>query len=377
MDVGFIGPDPTATVPLWVTRMKCSGMVASSQTLGVGAQMVRISRAIVHEIPKGRYDAESETQVQVSDALSDLAPGTKRFIEENMLDFALKNPRDIVEDDATASTTPTIVREMLADPDAAFVPHSQLLARNLHQAQTGNSPSGVLIIALVESSGVTSLIVLKAEHQEGMRLRRVGGESGRLDLEHLNELIVGNNSRVYKIADLRIESDVMLGRMVDQQNGIAFADFFMSAFLGCRLADNAEVQTRQFMNSAMGFINDKIGDESRRSRYAQGLLAYMAAPPPTFQATEFATQFLEAEDQDDFVEALPASVSASVINKNLALVPGHGSGLRLYGAGVMVSASAIALENGTVRINQSEHGETIIAISESLRRYGLGTAPKA
>jgi nucleoid-associated protein YejK len=339
--------------------------------------MVRINRAIVHEIPKGRYDAEADSQVVLSGAVSNLAPQTKRFIEENMLEFALKSPRDILEDLGSSSTTPSLVRQILGDADTEFVSASQNLARNLHQAQTGNSPSGILIVATVEGQGRESLVILKAEHQEGMRLRRVGEEgSGHLDLEHLNELIVGNNSRVYKIADLWVEGEEIFGRMVDQQNGVAFADFFMSAFLGCRLADNAEVHTKQFMSSAMAFINDEIADEQRQGRYVQGLLAYMATPAETFQASEFAVQFLEAEDQDDFIGAMPATVASSVISKNLSLVPGHGSGLRLYGSGVMISASATALGKGTVQISQDEEGRTIIRVTESLKRFGLGNAPK-
>lgn len=197
--------------------------------------MVQILRAIVHEVPKGRYSADSEEQVGFSSAESNLAPQTKRFIEENMLDFALKSPRNILEDSDSGSTTPDLVRELLADPDNKFVEHSKAIASNLHRSQTGNSPSGILIVAIVAQPAGTGLVILKAEHQEGMRLQRVGdGADGHFDLEHLNELIVGNNSRVYKIAVLRPTSThaPLAGQMVDQQNGVAFADFFMSGPAG-------------------------------------------------------------------------------------------------------------------------------------------------
>jgi nucleoid-associated protein YejK len=339
--------------------------------------MVQITRAIVHEIPKGRYSAGSEDQVALSSAESHLAPQTKRFIEENMLDFALKNPRDVLEDPESRSTTPQIVREILEDPDANFVSGSQTLAQNLYQAQTGNSPSGILIVAIVDTGGSTSIVIMKAEHQEGMRLQRVSdADGGHFDLEHLNELIVGNNSRVYKIAVLQRSGATLAGRMVDQQNGVAFADFFMSSFLGCRLADNAELQTKQFMDSAMNYINSEVADEEKRGRYATALVAYMSAPAETFQAAEFAEQFLEAGDRDSFAHAMPEQVAASVISKNLSLVPGHGSGLRLWGAGVVVSASASALDRGALQIESEENGETVIRIIGPLKRYGLGTAPK-
>lgn len=339
--------------------------------------MVHILRAIVHEIPKGRYDAESDVQVGLSSDATTLVAQTKRFIEENMLDFALKNPRQIVEDIEAGSTTPDFVRTILSEKDL-FVHASQEIARNLHRAQTGNSPSGVLIVATVQDEGHISLALLKAEHAEGMRLRRVGDDqTGRFDLEHLNELIVGNNSRIYKIALLALANDLVTGRMADQQNGVAFADFFMSKFLGCRLSDNSEIQTREFVNSTMKWVNNSVENDSDRTRYSTALLAYMASPAPTFQASEFATQFLEAGDRDDFIDSLPESVSSSVINKDLALVPGQGAGLRLYAPGVSISASADALGRGDIEILSETAAETTIRIRGSLKKFGLGAAPKA
>lgn len=337
---------------------------------------MQITRAIVHEIPKGRYAADGEHQVGLSADETVLAPQTKRFIEENMLDFALKSPRQVIEDSGAGSTTPDQVRSIFKNP-ATFVEASQELAHNLHRSQTGNSPSGILIVAIATNNGESSLILLKAEHAEGMRLRRVGDDAtGHFDLEHLNELIVGNNSRIYKIAVLKVSNSFVVGQMVDQQNGVAFAEFFMSTFLGCRLADNSEVQTKQFMQSAMGWVNQTSADDGTQSRYATALLAYMSAPAPTFQASEFADQFLEAEDRDSFIGSLPEDVSQTVVTKDLALVPGRGAGLRMYGHGVVVSASASALDSGDVEIVSEGSEGTTIHIRGALRRYGLGTAPK-
>lgn len=338
--------------------------------------MVQISRAVIHEIPKGRYSADGDDRVALSAAETMLVPQTKRFIEDNMLEFGLRSPRQVLEDPDAGSSTPNLVREILTDP-SRFVAASQEIAQNLHRAQTGNSPSGVLFVATVENSGSPSVVILKAEHAEGMQLRRVGDDStGRFDLEHLNELIVGNNSRIYKIALLSEINGQVAGQMVDQQNGVAFADFFMSAFLGCRLADNSEIQTKHFMSSAMNWVNNSVGDEVDQARYATALLAYMASPATTFQANEFADQFLDPEDRDGFVHSLPESVASSVINKDLALVPGQGAGLRMYAPGVVVSASASAIQRGDLEILTEAGESTTIRIRGSLKKYGLGSAPK-
>ena len=338
--------------------------------------MVQISRAIVHEIPRGRYSADGSSKVGYSDAETALAAVTKRFIEENMLDFSMKSHRRIVEDASAGSTTPELVRKIIASPES-FINASQEIALNLHRAQTGNSPSGILIVAIVEDQDTESVLIMKAEHAQGMRLRRVETDgAGHFDLEHLNELIVGNNSRVYKIAILHEGKDAAIGRMVDQQNGVAFAEFFMSTFLGCRLVDEAEVQTRNFLNSAMGWINKSVYDEEEKGQYATALLAYMAAPSGEFQPSEFAERFLAPERRDDFLNALPESVPDVVVKKDLALVPGRGAGMRMYGAGVMISASADALNNGGIEILSEDTGSTTIRIRGALRKYEFGQAPK-
>lgn len=338
--------------------------------------MVRISRAIVHEIPKGRYAADAGTNVGLSSAETPLARETKRFIEENMIQFALASPRRILEDEDAGSTTPDLVREILSDRDA-FVRASQEIAENLYRAQTGNSPSGILIVATVQDGQDAAALLLKAEHAEGMRLRRVGDSStGRFDLEHLNELIVGNNSRVYKVAILRDAGGGLEGQMVDRQNGVSFAEFFMSTFLGCRLADEAEIQTRQFMNSAMNWVNGSVEEEHLQARYATALLAYMQTPASTFQADEFAETHLEPEHRDSFVDSLPEEVASSVITKDLALVPGRAGGIRMYANGVIVSASASAITGGYLEIVSEDQVGTTIRIRGSMKKYGLGSAPK-
>jgi hypothetical protein len=77
-----------------------------------------------------------------------------------------------------------------------------------------------------------------------MRLRR-DEDSGRLDLEHLNELIVGQNSKIYKVAVMDLADDgTVIGQMVDQQNGVMYADFFLAASLDASLLINQNFKPR-------------------------------------------------------------------------------------------------------------------------------------
>lgn len=336
---------------------------------------VDLKESIVHEIPKGRSSSKSDVEVTLSSDITPLERETRRFLEDQVMKFSLKKPRMIKEDPESGIDTPSHIRKLLKS-DAEFVAASQQLARRLFQAQTANSPSGILIVARADVDGNSSAIILKAEHQEGMRLKRQKG-SERLDLEHLNELIVGKNSRIYKIAAMHIlEDESLFGKMVDAQNGAEFADFFLVDFLGCALADRSEVQTKIFVNAAMEHFNE-IDSYEKSSKYTQSLVAYMRSPQEEFQAGEFADQFIEPDDRDDFLRAVPESVGDGVIRKDMSLVPGKGAGLKFVGDGFTMVASSDAFESGAVSVTEEpESGTTVIRLTGEFRQISFGAPPK-
>ncbi|MGJ0383717.1 nucleoid-associated protein [Paenarthrobacter nicotinovorans] len=331
----------------------------------------------MHEVPKGKFSTKDDVDVTLSSELTPLQIETRRFIEDNMLKFALKQPRQIKRDTTATSNTPDLVSAIINDADQTFVKASQELARGLYRSQTANSPSGILVVASAEMNGRDSVLLMKAEHQEGMRLRR-DESTGRLDLEHLNELIVGHNSRIYKIAVMELaDDDTIIGQMVDQQNGVMYADFFLHEFLGCQLADRAEIQTKTFMDAAIRHFNESITDPEKAARYAGALSAYMHAPGADFQAGAFADDYLEADDRDDFLDAIPESVGDNVIRKDMSLVAGKGAGVRIIGHGFTVVASNEAFETGKITVTKDETGETVIRLSGDLRQMNFGPLPKS
>lgn len=339
---------------------------------------INLSKAIVHEVPKGRHSTKTEVDATLSTELTPLAPETRRFILDNMVKFALKHPRQIKADESLASKTTSLVERIIKDSDdRPFIEASQELAKGLFRSQTATSPSGILVVARVEKDGRDAVLLMKAEHQEGMRLQR-DPSTGRLDLEHLNELIVGQNSRIYKVALMELADDgTVIGQMVDQQNGAMYADFFLADFLGCQLADRAEIQTKVFMDSAMAFFNQTLADTVKGARYAGALSAYMNAPGEDFQPSVFADEFLEARDRDDFLDAIPDTVGDAVIRKDMKLIAGGGSGVRFIGQGFTVTASNEAFESGNIDVSRDENGATVIRLSGDLRQIRFGSVPKA
>lgn len=337
---------------------------------------ITISQAIVHEIPKGAHSAKSDNDVTLSTELTPLQAETRRFIVDNMVKFALKQPREIKHDSSSTSNIPSRVTNIMQDPEKSFVQASQEIAKTLFRSQTPTSPSGILVVATIKEDNKKAVLLMKAEHQEGMRLRH-DEETGRLDLEHLNELIVGHNSKIYKVALLELSNNgTIIGKMVDQQNGVMFADFFLSKFLGCQLADRAEIQTKDFMESAMKHFNSDLNDPEKATRYASALTTYMHAPSDVFQPSAFADTYLDADDRDHFLDSIPHSVGDNVIRKDLKLVTGGGSGIKFIGHGFTIVASQESLASGTVEVSKSDNGSTLIKLSGSLRQIGFGSIPK-
>ncbi|MDR6689009.1 hypothetical protein J2Y41_004609 [Arthrobacter sp. 1088] len=338
---------------------------------------INLSKAIVHEVPKGKHSTKSDVDATLSTELTPLQPETRRFILDNMVKFALKHPRDIKADDSLPSRSTNLVERIIKDnDDRPFIEASQELAKALFRSQTATSPSGIIVVARVERDGRDAVLLMKAEHQEGMRLQR-DPATGRLDLEHLNELIVGQNSKIYKVAVMELADDgTVIGQMVDQQNGAMYADFFLADFLGCQLADRAEIQTKVFMDSAMTFFNRTLADTVKGARYAGALTAYMNAPSEDFQPSVFADEFLEPRDRDDFLAAIPETVGDSVIRKDMKLIAGGGSGVRIVGQGFTVTASNEAFESGNIDVSRDENGATVIRLRGDLRQIRFGSVPK-
>ncbi|WP_426734427.1 nucleoid-associated protein [Glutamicibacter sp. 2E12] len=337
---------------------------------------ITISQAIVHEIPKGAHSSKDDSEVTLSTQLTPLQAETRRFIVDNILNVALKEPRDIKEDPDATSQTPGLVSAIFKNADKTFVEASQEIAQVLYRSQTATSPSGILVVATIKQDAQDKVLLMKAEHQEGMRLRH-DESTGRLDLEHLNELIVGHNSKIYKVALLNLsDEESLVGVMVDRQNGVAYADFFLTKFLGCTLADRSEVQTKIFMESSMKHFND-IEDPVKAARYASALTSYMQTPSKDFQSSVFADTYLDVEDRDHYLDSIPHTVGDSVIRKDLKLISGGGHGVKFIGQGFTLVASQESLAAGNIRVTKSEDGSTVIKLNGQLKQIGFGSVPKS
>lgn len=346
---------------------------------------IKLGDTMVHEVPRGSASANPDRAVILSEDLTELDTNTDRFIREQMLHPFLPDGRDIVaapqansdgtgSDDASGDgaggleLVPRLVKEILAD-GSTLPEHSRAIAEHMFQTQVGSASAGIFLASLATSNVGDCVVMLKAEHQEGVRLRHSGTANHvAFEVEHITELIVGKNSKVYKIAMLWVrESDgAVVGKMVDKQNGAAYADYFLDRFLGMGLRHQSEKLTRDLLESSTKHINTDV-DPDKRTRYTRALVALLESPHDEINTSQFIRTFIDPEDQDDFAAALPAPV-LSAFRKDTTLIKGRIGGMvfDLQQGAVQVRATSEAVAEGLVEVDQDNERMILKGLPENI-----------
>ena len=252
---------------------------------------------------------------------------------------------------------------------------SRLMAQHLHKTQRSGS-AGVFLCARAEAQGIPRVVIMKAEHQEGMRLRQTVGANGQVvfEAEHLNELILGRKAQVFKIALAWVtpESGNLVGLMVDRQNGFGYADYFLNQFLGFELVHQAEKLVEEFVKSMTSHINTSNYETEKKARYLSALAAVLESPAPNLNPTSFVRDFIDPVDRAAVASSLPFQVSNMEFRKDTTLVHSLIGGLRVTtDNGVVIQANADAVETGKIEV-----AEDRVIVHGTPSTFGLGRAPR-
>ena len=340
---------------------------------------ITLLSTMVHEVPRGRRKEGSAEGILFSSSPIELNTDTDRFIREDMLQPSFASGREIAYVENDRSPVPRLTREILAD-DSNLPTHSKEIAMHLHASQSGSGSAGIFMTSIAEAGGIKRLVVMKAEHQEGVQLRHSGsGDNVVFEAEHLRDLILGRNSRVYKIALLWINpsSAQLVGLMVDRQNGVAFADYFLSEFLGFELVHQAEVMTEDFVKGLSTFLNSSLIPEDRRIRYGAAAVAVLESPQEKLNPEGFIADFIEPEDRDVLRTLLPPHVLVQEFRKDTRLVSGQIGGLKMStNTGVTLQATHTALSDGTITVDTSNGNDPKIIVKGIPEGFKFSKPPK-
>jgi hypothetical protein len=332
-----------------------------------------VKRIIMHEILRG---VARDAEPQLSDVPTDTPEADRLFIQERIRKTLPKDARPIVEEPGL-SAAPAQIRAYLQATDPDIVSASQILVKCLQGSQSPVSPGGIFVFAEAALDKKPAVLIAKLEHQEGVRATPTKLSTGEITfgVELLKDLLFTTGSRVYKVALFvgeEIENDILHGVVVDRQMaGSSLAQFFLTTFLGCQLAERADLLTERFYNGTQSYING-ITDPEKKARYEVALLSEMQSQGETLSFLEFASHHLDVEDRDEFAHSLRGSgVPARTFTKDNKLIRNKISKIKLNTeAGVTVLAPPETLDNGVLSVEGSLNDDSaVITVRDRLASF--------
>lgn len=219
---------------------------------------LRLNAMVMHQIRK-TVDSDQRFTVLLTDEAVNLEAEDRTFLTTRFIKALSGRGAPVVEDRGIGSEVPSHIREIWS-PGADFVEKTKEITRFLASLQPGSALEGLLVIANVSIGNEEALLISKVEHQEAMRLEPVTNAAGHqvFEIERIRDLVFGDTAKIYKVAVLvrsLSAGGVIVGEVVDDQNGNRLADYFLGTFLGMRLREEPAVLTERFLDTFTSSVN--------------------------------------------------------------------------------------------------------------------------
>ncbi|MCL5961895.1 MAG: nucleoid-associated protein [Chloroflexi bacterium] len=334
-----------------------------------------VRQVIVHEVPIRR--ADNGTLPVLSEVASPLTDELRLYIKEKITQSACSSCAFKVSLDLSSSSpVPQGITRFLDSDGMDFVTFSQRIADHLFQTQTGVNSKGLITVVDCAIGGMPAVGILKLEREIGVRVEQSNIDGRKtFRIEHIRELMLTQGTKVFKagvflhhgpgVEDIDgVVSDHQRGRLPRYE----IADFFLKKFLGCQLAEAAEVTTKRFLDAAEDFINDVVSDPLRKGRYQTALLAEMNSNQATLNPKQFANTHLETEDRQLFIDHLKSSqVANEAIDKDLGLIRTRIQRMQMdFETGISITAPGEVFSN-KVHLIEQDGGLTKVEFEDRLR----------
>jgi hypothetical protein len=335
-----------------------------------------IQRIIIHEVPRHlRNDTDSSPIY--SEVESPLDAQLRAFFREKIIETAgSSSAYEVIFDSSTSSPVPELVRGFLAGSEVNFVDMSKTIAKHLHDAQGGASPGGLVTAAECTVEGRRALGILKLEKEEGVRLNQTTHHGLRtFDVTYIRDLILTRKTKLFKIGFFPLpgEGGEPGGIVCDEQRGYSpeteVANFFLTKFLGCRLAEEPRMTTKKFFFAAQDFFNERIADPVARTEALTHLLSEVTNRRTRINVREFARISLPTGERQSFLDHLERSgITTQEIRKDVELIEGQTKKMALeFENRITVVGTREAFEE-SVKVDRARGGAARVEITGVLKR---------
>ncbi|MDQ3878955.1 MAG: nucleoid-associated protein [Actinomycetota bacterium] len=267
-----------------------------------------IDAVMLHHVPRGN---DQDDELTLTDETIELDRDLGAYFRRKILTSLNERGVDVIADENENDTVRSAVAQIIGNP-SELVASSRVIAERLDEVQTGRNPAGLLAVLAGTLGGKRCASVLKLERERGLRFRIKEVDGRRIvDLEFLRNLTLTDKTKVFKSSVLTVETrrpsaGSIVGRVSDDQRGseiaAGVATFFLGTFLGCRLRDNPEKTTLEFVQTVDAFINEEVESAERRGRYQVALLATMQDQSGEIRPRTFAAAHFDAADRPTFLD---------------------------------------------------------------------------
>lgn len=274
--------------------------------------LLQVNGLIFHHIPArpGGIDPASEGGPVLSAKQHAMPDKLEFYIRDQVARTFLRSSQAVSVDQDADSVVPVQVATCLGTMDNSsgtarvFVSVSQTIATQLYNCQHGNAPSGLLVVAHGTAGGNQVLIIAKLEQQSGLsfEVEQVRGiQTVQVALE--DGLVLTDKTEVFKAAVFVLNSSSELeGVVSDEQSGNVYSapitDYWLRAFLGCKYANSADVQTRAFIKGVNSAINSDISDINERDRAFDALGVELASNRRVIKPQKWVEENIAADSRD-------------------------------------------------------------------------------
>jgi hypothetical protein len=281
-----------------------------------------VRHIIFHDIPrnpKGGQATPTLTDTETSPDASRVAMLKTRLTQV----FSGRASYEVEFHPDSHSPVPAIVRKLTARAPTStdFIANSRALAQYLFEQQDGSVSPGLVCVLAVASNARLGISIMKLERHQGADLHlRVQGAHSSFEMSVLDNLVLTDNTRLFKSALFLTNGTGFDCLACDTQNDpFARADVakFWLTFLGCRFVTDPAITTRQWFEASVEFVNHQVSDPVTKHSMYEHLISELSSNRQTVSPRKFIEDYVKRDLRQPYEDHLKAQgVSLRQFSKN-------------------------------------------------------------
>lgn len=343
-----------------------------------------MSSVYMHQIQVVEEGDSKRYEAVLTDLAVELEEVDRKFMVDRFIDALESKALKIVPSEDVDSPVPSLIQKYSGA--GGLHEFSKALATRLAKVQKLTAKPGLMVIADATVDDKDCLLVAKVEHQHAMRVNPTKNAEGLkgIAIEHIRDLVFSELNKVYKIAllfrettdpqegcsedetssssdDVAVENDqeTVFGYLADVQNGRAFANYYLSDFLGMKLGEEPVVLTERFLNTLSDAIEQSSLKANEKIDLHRTLSTELQSNSPTLDAGDFISKYVPQYAQGDIERATVArGLPLITFAKDAARVKNRLNNLRLdLGGDITIDAPASLVGRGGMVLVEPHENE--------------------